>query len=314
MSHTCIEVLLVLDGMEENKAFFSQFKIPAMRIIELKENKGPAYARNTGASLATGKFFFFIDSDVVVSGHTIDRLLSSITQSNVADAIIGSYDDQQANQPLVAKYRNLLHHYTHQQASTKATTFWGACGVIKQEVFKKIGGFDESFTRPSIEDIALGYQLIKKGYFIHLDKSLQVTHLKRWSLKGMVYTDIFLRAKPWTLLLQQHQMWQETELNVSQEEKKAALLLVLGVACVVLSIWSVYALSVGITLLAALLALKRKLYTFYSQYFTMKEMPLVVLLHWLYILCAILGFVLGYLEYTRWKIHGMELENNEYNG
>ena len=43
-----------------------------------------------------------------------------------------------------------------------------------------MGGFDEGYHEPTIEDIDLGYRLKKAGYRIQLVKELQVKHLKRW--------------------------------------------------------------------------------------------------------------------------------------
>ena len=68
--------------------------------------------------------------------------------------------------------------------------------------FEASGGFDaERYLVPSIEDIELGTRLAAAGCKIELDPLLQGTHLKAWSLRGMVETDFWARGVPWVELL-----------------------------------------------------------------------------------------------------------------
>lgn len=64
-----------------------------------------------------------------------------------------------------------------------------------------MGGFDESYRKPSIEDIELGYRLKQAGLKIRLCKALQVKHLKRWEVVSLLRADFFYRALPWTELI-----------------------------------------------------------------------------------------------------------------
>ena len=64
-----------------------------------------------------------------------------------------------------------------------------------------LGGFDEGYRQPSIEDIELGYRLKQAGHRIRLCKALQVKHLKRWSVVSLLKSDFFDRALPWTELI-----------------------------------------------------------------------------------------------------------------
>ena len=63
------------------------------------------------------------------------------------------------------------------------------------------GGFDaERFPEAAIEDIELGMRLRRAGAAIVLDPEVRGTHLKRWSLRSMVDTDLRRRGAPWTRL------------------------------------------------------------------------------------------------------------------
>jgi hypothetical protein len=86
-----------------------------------------------------------------------------------------------------------------------------------------MNGFDTSYGRPSIEDIELGARLHRKGHRIILDKSIQVTHLKRWTLWNMIKTDVMDRGIPWTeLMLREGEM--PNNLNVSYAQRISVLL------------------------------------------------------------------------------------------
>lgn len=290
------EIILVLDGFKLSKGFLKQFTLPNHKTVWLETNKGPAFARNHGASKASGNLLFFIDSDVEIASCTIDRVLTHFQKETSCDGLIGSYDDQPEENSLISRYRNLLHHYIHQQAQEEATTFWGACGAIRKEAFDAIGGFNPSFTKPSVEDIELGYRLIHRGYSIMLNKSLLVKHHKKWTLFNMARTDIFLRARPWTRLLYHYEKLGVNDLNISYKERLSVILLTIGILSLILSLkWS-FLMVVGLTSLFSLILVKKNIYQFFSRHFKWYQMPGVVLLHWVYLICALVGFILGTID------------------
>lgn len=289
------ELIIALDGIETTEEDFTLYKINKLKLVKIERQSGPAVARNLAAKMAKGDVLFFMDSDVLIQSNTIQLIGKHYAKPSAEEALIGSYDDIPAEQSLVSKYRNLLHHYTHQTASEKGSTFWGACGAIKKEVFMEVGGFNENYHQPSIEDIELGYRLLENGYSIRLNKNLQVKHLKKWTLRNMIYTDIFLRAKPWTILLNSFKQWKTKDLNTKAEEKLAATLLVLALLSLAFSLFWSQLIGLVFMFCLVLIFLKRKIYSFFNSKVNFYQMPTVVLLHWLYLLCAVIGFVLGTL-------------------
>jgi GT2 family glycosyltransferase len=73
--------------------------------------------------------------------------------------------------------------------------------AVRRSVFLALGGFDERYRRPSIEDIEFGLRCTSADHRIPLDKQLQCTHLKRWNLPDLVRVDIRDRAYPWSRLI-----------------------------------------------------------------------------------------------------------------
>ena len=109
---------------------------------------------------------FFVDADVTVPSDAVGQVATLFQGEPDIAALFGSYDDNPGEATFLSQYRNLLHHYVHQHAREDAATFWGACGAIRRDVFLALGGFDETYAKPSIEDIELGYRLKQAGYSI----------------------------------------------------------------------------------------------------------------------------------------------------
>ena len=101
----------------------------------------------------------------------------------------------------MSRFKNLLHHFTHQHSQGEASTFWVGCGAIRREVFGALGGFYGGYGRPAVADIELGMRLKEAGQRILLDPAIQVTHLKYWTLASLFKSDIFDRAVPWSRLI-----------------------------------------------------------------------------------------------------------------
>jgi glycosyltransferase involved in cell wall biosynthesis len=201
------------------------------RCTRLPRNSGPAAARNAGARLANGEILVFIDSDVLVERDTLQRLADVFATEPAVAACFGSYDDEPAQKSVVSTYRNLLHHYVHQTGPREATTFWAGCGGVRRQIFDALGGFDPSYTRPSIEDIELGMRIKASGASIRLEPSIQVKHLKRWRLGEMVRVDVTRRAIPWTQLLIDRP-GTGGDLNLAAAQKLCVVLVFLALASI----------------------------------------------------------------------------------
>ncbi len=212
-------------------------------------------------------------------------------------ALIGSYDDEPSETNFLSQYKNLFHHYVHQMAHEEASTFWGACGAIRRHVFLELGGFDESYRHPSIEDIELGYRLKQSGYRIRLFKMLQVKHLKRWGALSLLKTDFLRRALPWTqLILRDRHMINDLNLGLSS---RISVMLIYGLLAVLVGAWwRPGLLALGGVLLLSLVAANIPLYRFFERKrgfgFTLKA----IAWHWVYYFYGGLAFAIGLVRYV----------------
>ena len=230
------QVVVVDDGsIDGSAAAAEEF---GFEILTLSDGpRGPARARNHGVHEASGAdVLFFVDADVVVHPDTLTRVEQHLVENPGVAALFGSYDQSPPARATVSLYKKLLHHYVHQTSKPEASTFWAGCGAIRRAAFHDVGGFNETYTRPSIEDIELGARLRKAGYRIRLFPDVQATHLKRWTFGSLIRTDILCRAIPWSrMLINEGEL--VNDLNLSVTHRLAAVSAILLVASIVLSWW-----------------------------------------------------------------------------
>ncbi|WP_421655580.1 glycosyltransferase [Leptothermofonsia sp. ETS-13] len=297
------EIIIVVDGGTDDSLRWAQAS--GAKVLNLPVAGGPARARNLGARVAQGDLLFFMDADVTLHPETLRQIIEIFNQQSDLTALIGSYDDAPGTSNFLSQYKNLFHHYTHQVGCEEASTFWGACGVIRREIFLQIGGFDESYRYPSVEDIELGYRLKRAGHRIQLCKTVQVKHLKRWEFVSLLKAEFFYRALPWTeLLWRDRQFVNDLNLKVSS---RISLMLAFGIIVALIAAWwSIAALALASVFGLLLLLINLPVYRFFYRkrglLFAIKTIPW----HWLYFLYGGLAFAVGTIRYYAFRKPGTE--------
>ena len=289
------EIIVVDDASTDDSLTVAEAL--GVRSFRLPKNAGPAAARNYGASQARGKILLFVDADVVIAPGAIQRVTNFFEDHPDVAAVFGSYDAAPRATDTVSRYRNLLHHFVHQNSNPEASTFWAGCGAIRREVFDLVGGFNsQRYPRPSIEDIELGYRLCRRGFRILLDKDLQGTHLKRWTLRSVISTDVCSRAVPWARLILERKSAPK-DLNLKLSQRLCGLLVMLAGALIIVGMFRTEAMALAAVVILAIVMLNRQLYVFFFTKHGAIFSAAGVLLHLLYFLYSVLSYMFVWAGY-----------------
>ncbi len=210
---TKIEVLVV-DNASHDKTISDLQKIEtsykeknvSLTIIRNSENLGYSKANNKGAALAQGKYFLFLNSDVIVNNISFEWLIERMEKdSNTAALTIQVLLEQGkldwashrgfptiwrsfcyfaglekifGRIPLLDRVFGGYHlTFLNLKKSHEIDSATGAFYLVRKEVFDKVDGFDESFFMYG-EDLDLSFRIKQLGYKIMYDPKYKVDHLK----------------------------------------------------------------------------------------------------------------------------------------
>ena len=225
------EIIVVDDGSTDGTIEVA--KSLGVRVVSTGVRRRQAFARNLGAGVARGAIVWFVDADVVAKPDAA-RIVMQALANRDCTAVFGSYDDSPAAPNFLSQYKNLVHHHYHQNIRRNVSTFWAGCGAVWKDAFLAAGGFDPKIPG-AIEDIEFGYRLHATGAIIRQTPELQGTHLKVWTLRGLMITELRDRAIPWSFLLISRGTVGD-ELNVAVTERIRAFIAGLGFAALVASL------------------------------------------------------------------------------
>jgi GT2 family glycosyltransferase len=284
------ELIVAADGALEDCAAVA--RAHGASVVVLAERSGPAAARNRAAAQARGELLVFVDADVVAAPGAVEGMCGYLDREPAIAAIFGAYDRTPAAANFVSQFKNLSHAYVHEVGNPRAGTFWAGLGAVRAGAFAAVGGFDERFVTPSVEDIDLGYRLVEAGFALRLDPTFRGTHLKRWTFWNCIVTDIRARGIPWTQLILRYQAL-TNDLNTSRSLRVSVALsygILAGLALVPLTPWAGVAAAV---LLGILLLLNAGYYQWLARrrgrLFALRVIPLHLVHH----LCNGVSFVAG---------------------
>jgi mycofactocin system glycosyltransferase len=158
------------------------------RTIRLADNRGAGAARNAGLAEVTTPLVAFVDTDVAVDDRWLDALLPHFNDPSVAlvaprvASAPGSSTLEQyeaARSPL-----DLGDQAARIAAGTRVSYVPAAALVVRTEMLRAIGGFDESLRTG--EDVDMVWRLIDAGYRCRYEPLTTVHHRPRSTLSALI--------------------------------------------------------------------------------------------------------------------------------
>jgi GT2 family glycosyltransferase len=189
------EVLVFDNASKDGTAEAVAAEYPQVRLQSSPENLGFARANNRAASLAQGQFWLLLNPDTIVHPGALDALVNYLTgQPQVAGVGPRLVNPDGSLQPSIERLPSLFREWwrlSHldrlypvsqyaqavltSQAPQQVEVLNGACLLLRAEVVRPLGLFDEDYFVYS-EEIDLCDRLGEAGWALHWLPEAVVTH------------------------------------------------------------------------------------------------------------------------------------------
>jgi len=208
-----VEIIVADNASTDNSVSFVQKKYPQIRIIRLNKNYGFAGGYNRALEQVQADYFMLLNSDIEVTKNWLTPLISLMKNNkNIAGCqpkILSLrqpeyFEHAGASGGFVDKNyfpfcRGRIFNYVEKdngQYNNRREIFWasGAAFMIRSDVFKYGGGFDEMFFA-HMEEIDLCWRLKNRGYRFFVEPESIVYHLGGATLNYMTPKKTFLNFR-----------------------------------------------------------------------------------------------------------------------
>ena len=194
LSHTLVSldifVVAYLFSAENLSALRRDY--PSVKVVESHQLRGFSENNNLALSQAESRYCFVVNDDTRMDAPVIDTLVADFAKLPADAAAVSPkivFPDGKVQTCGRAPWTGwrYVKHYLHLVDETRPTrwsmqdglfrtwTLNGACFLIRTDVFREAGWFDETFTFTP-EDIALGQKLNDMGYTVWSDADAVITH------------------------------------------------------------------------------------------------------------------------------------------
>lgn len=180
------EVIVVDDASPDDSAA-TLARIDGLQLIRNASNLGFVGSCNAGAAAARGEFLLFLNNDTQVTSGWLDALLRCFAEHTDC-GIAGSklvYPDGRLQEAGALVYADGSCWNTGRFEPRQAAAFrWrrevdfvsGASLLIRQEVFRQVGGFDARYAPAYYEDADLAFAVRRLGLRTYYEPASTVVH------------------------------------------------------------------------------------------------------------------------------------------
>ena len=200
-----VELIYVLDSPEQHhelehllRGLHALYALP-MTVLVMNGNYGFSAACNAGSAVARGGMVLFLNSDVIPDGPGwLKPLVAALDADPHLAAIgpkllFGDHSLQHAgmyfSRDLCGQWMNLHYHkglprdFAPACVARKVPAVTGAAVLVRQGVFRAVGGFTENYIIGDYEDSDLCLKLRDAGWDIAYEPQSELFHLERQSIQ-----------------------------------------------------------------------------------------------------------------------------------
>jgi len=198
--NTEFEVIVSDNGSTDGSVGKIRAQFPSVRIVENRANLGFGRGNNAGIREASGKYVLILNPDTIIHDGSLDRWLEFADEHPEAGAFgcrvhnpDGTYQRSARPFPTVMRYMTaalglrmlgylkrpvLYDEYEGWEGNTEREVDWqsGCCVLLRGELLRKLGGFDEQFFY-QFEEVDLCRRVWNAGYSIRFTPTASITHL-----------------------------------------------------------------------------------------------------------------------------------------
>jgi GT2 family glycosyltransferase len=211
------EIIVVDNGSKDGSA--EAVKSLGARVIKNNENLGFAKGNNQGVNISNGRYVLFLNSDTEIHDNVLGemvRWMDLAPKAGIATCALKNKDESlQAtggyfptlsrvfswmtiqDLPFIDNLIKPFHPYHSKSFFFKGDVFYktkkeldwvtGAYFMIRREVLKKAGGWDEKFFM-YVEEVDLCFRVKKLGYGVWYIPEWSITHLGGASSKNKEFS------------------------------------------------------------------------------------------------------------------------------
>jgi GT2 family glycosyltransferase len=160
------EIVVTDDGNSESTRRMIEAEFPAVRWVAGPQ-RGPAANRNHGASVTTGELLVFVDDDVVPSAGLLRAYLAAHTPE------VHVYEGRTTCEA------GLRSPFESAPINETGGWLWSCNMMLRRSLWQSMGGFDEAFRFPHMEDVAFRERIRALGHEIRFVPDAVVDHPPR---------------------------------------------------------------------------------------------------------------------------------------
>ncbi len=183
-THTCLEVLVIDDGSTDNTAaVMADYTDRTVYIRQVQS--GPSRARNRGIAKAKGAYIAFLDADDIWLPAKLEKQLRAFQQDPEASLVYSrSVDFRDRTGKELRIYPREIHSGMLFDLLLTAPLFLLSSVVVRNQVLKELGGFDEGLT--TAEDTHLYLRIARNHKIIGVPDVLVRRRIHDCNLKNRV--------------------------------------------------------------------------------------------------------------------------------